>query len=210
MALPSDVKIILGSSSATRQAILKEMGYDFVVVSADIDERLIRREKPEDLVMALAEAKAQAILAKLAASPATDLSQNSQTTLLITADQVVVHEGNIREKPRTVEEARIFIEGYSRSPASTVGAVLVTNLTTGATKGGVDRAEIYFHPIPDQVISTLIEEGSVFWAAGGLLVEHPLVSPLVDAMVGSIDSVMGLPKDLTTTLINEALQTNNQ
>ncbi|CAM6099792.1 unnamed protein product [Calypogeia fissa] len=210
MALPSDVKIILGSSSATRQAILKEMGYDFVVVSADIDERLIRREKPEDLVMALAEAKAKAILAKLAASPATDLSQNSQTTLLITADQVVVHEGNIREKPRTVEEARLFIEGYSRSPASTVGAVLVTNLTTGATKGAVDRAEIYFHPIPDQVISALIEEGTVFWAAGGLLVEHPLVSPLVNAMVGSIDSVMGLPKDLTTTLINEALQTNNQ
>ncbi|KAG6546730.1 hypothetical protein Mapa_011919 [Marchantia paleacea] len=204
MGLHANVKIILGSSSQTRRGIMKEMGLEFEILTADIDESSIRREKPEDLVMALAEAKALAILARLAANESN--SGSAQQTLLITADQVVVHEGNILEKPRTSEEARRFIEGYSRSPAKTVGAVLVTNLSTGVSKGGVDTAEIYFHNIPEHVITTLIEEGSVFWAAGGLLVEHPLVSPLVNAMVGTIDSVMGLPKELTLRLMDEVVE----
>ncbi|KAI3992375.1 hypothetical protein MKX01_031538, partial [Papaver californicum] len=50
-------KIILGSSSKSRKDILTEMGYDFTIMTADIDEKEIRMEKPEDLVMALAEAK---------------------------------------------------------------------------------------------------------------------------------------------------------
>jgi predicted house-cleaning NTP pyrophosphatase (Maf/HAM1 superfamily) len=51
-----------------------------------------------------------------------------------------------------------------------------------------------------------IEEGDVFYVAGGLLVEHPLTSPLVEAIVGTIDSVMGLPKSLTEKLIKESLE----
>jgi septum formation protein len=86
-----------------------------------------------------------------------------------------------------------------------VGAVVVKNLTTGVSVSGVDKTEVYFHPIPEEVVEALVAEGEVFYAAGGLLVEHPLVSPLVEAMVGSIDSVMGLPKDLTISLIAKAL-----
>lgn len=196
--------IILGSASAARQSILREMGFNFTVMIADIDERAIRRENPEDLVIALAEAKAEAIISKIAnLKSGSEIS--SEPLLLITADQVVVHEGVIREKPSSEEEARLFIKGYSRAPACTVGSVMVTNLKTGLKKVGWDKAEVYFHPIPDDVVESLIKEGTVFKVAGGLLVEHPLTSPLVEAMVGSIDSVMGLPKDLTRALINEVL-----
>jgi len=200
----SSLKIILGSASAARQSILREMGFNFTVMIADIDERAIRRENPEDLVIALAEAKAEAIISKIAnLKSGSEIS--SEPLLLITADQVVVHEGVIREKPSSEEEARLFIKGYSRAPACTVGSVMVTNLKTGLKKVGWDKAEVYFHPIPDDVVESLIKEGTVFKVAGGLLVEHPLTSPLVEAMVGSIDSVMGLPKDLTRALINEVL-----
>lgn len=203
-------RIILGSASQTRQSILKEMGYkDFEVITADIDESAIRADAAEDLVTLLASAKAEAILAKITNNPAfkkrSDSSSDERPILLITADQVVVHEGVILEKPKSADEARRFIRGYGRAPASTVGAVLVTNLTTGVRVGGVDKTEVYFHAIPEEVIEALVEEGSVFWAAGGLLVEHPLVSPLVEAMVGSLDSVMGLPKALTHSLIAKAL-----
>uniref|UniRef100_A0A2P2KVP8 Maf-like protein DDB_G0281937 n=1 Tax=Rhizophora mucronata TaxID=61149 RepID=A0A2P2KVP8_RHIMU len=51
------MQLILGSSSKARQKILAEMGYEFTVMTADIDEKCIRKEKPEELVMALAEAK---------------------------------------------------------------------------------------------------------------------------------------------------------
>ncbi|MQL84268.1 hypothetical protein Taro_016781 [Colocasia esculenta] len=170
--------------------------------TADIDEKSIRKEKPEELVMVLAEAKADAIMSKLKAS---NCEEHEEPTLLITADQVVVHGEVIREKPSSKDEARQFIKGYSGGHAATVGSVVVTNLKTGVRRGGWDKAEIYFHAIPDEVVESLIEEGTVLYVAGGLMVEHPLTSPFVNAVVGTIDSVMGLSKDLTQKLIQEVL-----
>uniref|UniRef100_J3MFV5 Maf-like protein n=2 Tax=Oryza brachyantha TaxID=4533 RepID=J3MFV5_ORYBR len=207
MAASSSLRLILGSSSSSRRQILSEMGYKFTLLSADIDEKEIRKEKPEELVVALAHAKADAIMEKLQNNGMMkEILDSQESTLLITADQVVVHDGVIREKPSTPEEARKFIKGYSESHAATIGSVLVTNVKSGARKEGWDKAEVYFHKIPDEVVESLIEEGNVFYVAGGLLVEHPLTSPLVEAIVGTIDSVMGLPKSLTEKLIKESLE----
>ncbi|KAG2724854.1 hypothetical protein I3760_01G037700 [Carya illinoinensis] len=157
--------------------------------SADIDEKVIRREKPADLVMALAEAKADAIVSRLKSTAQFEVEAHS--TLLITADTVVVYEGIIREKPSSKEEAREFIKGYSGGQAEVVGSVLVTNLKTGKRKGGWDRAEI--------------NEGFTLNVAGGLMLEHPMTLPFVEAVVGTTDTVMGLPKALTEKCILEAL-----
>ncbi|CAI0436169.1 unnamed protein product [Linum tenue] len=226
------MQVILGSASIARKTILAEMGYQFTVMTADIDEKAIRKEKPEELVMALAEAKADAIVAKLQSInnlekiaeaetsvlvaadtaeailerlPIGDYAQRAEPTLLITTDQVVVYDGAIREKPSNEEEARQFMKDYSGGHAATVGSVVVTNLKTGLRKGGWDRVEIHFHEIPDEVIEKLVEEGIVLKAAGGLIIEHPLIVPFVKQVVGTTDSVMGLPKALTEKLLKEVL-----
>ncbi|CAI9757844.1 unnamed protein product [Fraxinus pennsylvanica] len=196
-------QIILGSSSMARRQILTEMGYEFTIMSADIDEKSIRKEKPEDLVMALAEAKAEAIMSRLAITD--HLKELTCSTLLITADTVVVYEGIIREKPSSREEARQFIKDYSGGSARVVGSVLVTNLVTGSREGGWESAEVYFHAIPDDIIDSLLEEGIILNVAGGLMLEHPLTLPLVDTVIGTCDCVMGLSKTLTEELIQEAL-----
>ncbi|XP_062101245.1 uncharacterized protein LOC133807103 isoform X4 [Humulus lupulus] len=198
----SPFKIILGSSSVARRKILAEMGYDFAIMTADIDEKSIRKEIPEELVVALAEAKAAAILPRI---PTGDYINAVEPTLLITADQVVVYEGVIREKPSSKEEARKFMKDYSGGQAATVSSVFVSNLKTGFRKGDWDRVEIHFHEIPDDVIEKLIDEGTVLYVAGGLIIEHPLILPLVKKVVGTTDSVMGLPKALTERLLKEAL-----
>ncbi|XP_062019172.1 uncharacterized protein LOC133735751 isoform X1 [Rosa rugosa] len=229
-------KIILGSSSIARRKILAEMGYEFTLMTADIDEKSIRKEKPEELVMVLAQAKADAIISKIQTThskekdaeptiviaadtlmetsqaeairpklPVDDYVKDAEPTLLITSDQVVVYEGAVREKPSSKEEARQFLKDYSGGHAATVGSVLVTNLKTGFSKGEWDRVEIYFHEIPDEAIEKLIEEGTVLKVAGGLIIEHPLILPFVKEVVGTTDSVMGLPKDITERLLKEAL-----
>ncbi|XP_057498987.1 uncharacterized protein LOC130783411 isoform X1 [Actinidia eriantha] len=198
----SSFKVILGSSSMARRQILAEMGYEFEIVTADIDEKSIRMENPEELVIALAQAKADAIISRL---EITSHLEDALPTLLITADTVVVYEGIIREKPSSKEEARQFIRGYSGGHAAVVGSVLVTNLHTGIRKGGWDRAEVYFHDIPNEVIDSLVEERIMLNVAGGLMLEHPLTLPFVDMVVGTGDCVMGLPKTLTEKLIQEAL-----
>ncbi|KAJ8762320.1 hypothetical protein K2173_007477 [Erythroxylum novogranatense] len=199
----SSYKVILGSSSTARRKILSDMGYDFTVMTADIDEKNIRKEKPEELVMALAEAKADAIVAKLRSVD--NQGKDDEPTILIAADTVVVYGGAIREKPSSEEEARQFMKDYSGGHAATVGSVLVTNLKTGLRKGGWDQVEIYFHEIPDEVIEKLVAEGIVLRTAGGLIIEHPLILPYVKEVVGTTDSVMGLPKALTQKLMEEAL-----
>uniref|UniRef100_A0A0D9XT00 Maf-like protein n=1 Tax=Leersia perrieri TaxID=77586 RepID=A0A0D9XT00_9ORYZ len=154
-ANPQPFKLILGSSSVARKHILTEMGLQFEVMTADIDEKSIRREDPDELVTVLAEAKADAIISRL--NIADYQKEGDLPTLLITSDIVVVHEGIIREKPTTKEEARQFLNGYSGGHVSTVGSVVVTNLTTGKRFGSLDKAEVYFHDIPDEVIENLNE-----------------------------------------------------
>ncbi|KAA8537622.1 hypothetical protein F0562_027230 [Nyssa sinensis] len=150
-------KIILGSSSVARRKILAEMGYEFTIM-----------EEPEELVMALAEAKADAIISKL--QTIDNQEKDVKPTLLVAADTVVVYEGMIREKPSSHEEARQFIKGYS----------------------GRHTATIYFHDIPDQVIDNLIEEGIVLNVAGGLIIEHPLILPYVKQVQTFISVAGGL------------------
>ncbi|ESQ44805.1 hypothetical protein EUTSA_v10003272mg [Eutrema salsugineum] len=195
-------KLILGSASIARRKVLSDMGYQFTLMSADIDEKSIRMEKPEDLVLALAEAKAEAIMQRI---PDDDSIQEDKSTLLVTCDQVVVYEDTIREKPSSVEEAREYIRGYSKGHTATVSSVVVTNLKTGFRKGGVDRVEIYFNEIPEEIIDKLIEDGMVLKVAGALVIEHPLILPCVKEVVGTTDSVMGLPKELTEKLLKEVL-----
>ncbi|PRQ27043.1 putative inosine triphosphate pyrophosphatase [Rosa chinensis] len=198
-------KIILGSSSNARRKILAEMGYEFTLMTADIDEKSIRKEKPEELVMVLAQAKADAIISKIQTTHSKEKDAEPEPTIVIAADTVVVYEGAVREKPSSKEEARQFLKDYSGGHAATVGSVLVTNLKTGFSKGEWDRVEIYFHEIPDEAIEKLIEEGTVLKVAGGLIIEHPLILPFVKEVVGTTDSVMGLPKDITERLLKEAL-----
>ena len=91
------MKIILGSKSKGRKRMLEEMGIEFEVMVADINEKAIRFDDPKELVLALARAKAEVLKQKI-----------PEPTILITSDQVVVWEGKIREKPENEKEARFF------------------------------------------------------------------------------------------------------
>jgi len=130
-----------------------------------------------------------------------------ETVLLVTSDQVVVHEGKILEKPESADEARSFIKGYGSSPCSTVGCTAVTNLRSGKRCQVVDIASIFFDPIPDSVIEDMLsdEDPMVFKCAGGLMVEDPRIQPYLVKIEGGMDSVMGMGKRVTRGLLNDAL-----
>ena len=154
------MKIILGSASECRKIVMQELGYDFEVMRADIDEKAIRRDAPEELVMAVANAKADALVARM-----------SEPALLITSDQVILCEGELREKPRDEKEARRFLQSYSSNPAHAVGAVCVTNTETGKRASGMQKSTIYFKPLPDNFIESFIKSGKSFKYAGGFPVQ---------------------------------------
>lgn len=184
------MKIILGSQSRGRKAVLEKMGYDFEVMPADIDEKAIRFEDPAVLTLALANAKADALLPKI-----------KEPAILITSDQVVVCNGKILEKPNDEKEAQENLEMYALHPAETVASVVVVNTSSGKRAGGTDIAKIWFFPIPEKVINEYIATKDPFLHAGSFDHEHPLLAPYVKSIEGEPESITGLPKKLTEELI---------
>ena len=184
------MKIILGSASKQRKMVLERWGHAFGVMIADIDEKAIRFDDPKKLTMALALAKAEVLRLRI-----------KEPALLITADQVVLCNGEILEKPESPEQARRFLKGYAKYPAQPVNAVVVTNTETGAQAGENDENTVYFRAFPDDVIEQLIAQGNIFRQAGSFSLEDPLVAPYVERIVGTLDSVEGLPKEITERLM---------
>jgi len=187
------MKIILGSASKQRKGVLEKMGYVFEVMTADIDEKAVRDTDPRKLTMALAKAKAEALRSRI-----------KEPALLITADQVVVCNGKILEKPENAEQARSFLRGYAYYPAQPTNSIVVTNTETGVQVGGSDENTVYLHPLPEDVIEQLIAEGNVFSWAGAYALIDPLIIPYIDRIEGSIDSAEGLPRELTERFLKEA------
>lgn len=196
--------IILGSGSFTRKQILSEAGVSYTVVKADIDERGIGNrdsgDNAHELVLLLANAKADAILRRIG----TD--DNMKGKVLLTADQVVVCDNKILEKPITEEITRSYIKMYGSHPCSTVGSIVLTDISSGKRVSGVDSATILFDEIPQTVVNDLIAEGTVMQCAGGLMIEHPLVKKYIKRIDGSIDSVMGLSLNLYYDLSKQLLK----
>lgn len=185
---------------------------------------------PRELVLLLAHAKMDHLCGELAAGRCDgDLpggvggGGGTEGWILLTGDQVVTCRGQILEKPESVEEAEHFLGLYGRSPPSTVGSCVIHHHPSGTRVAGVDTATIHFRPTvaahcpgsdgPDEdggtsrrvsLIGRLMEAGEpVMSCAGGLMIEHPLVLEHVERIDGTVDSVMGLSKDLVVRLLQE-------
>lgn len=90
--------IILASTSATRQTMLRNAGVEFNIVPPDVDERdLVRRHphwSPAETASSLAEAKAL------------DVSRRIPTATVVGADQVLALGLKLYSKPSSLEQCR--------------------------------------------------------------------------------------------------------
>lgn len=191
------MRIILGSQSAFRRALAEQLADNIELMSADIDEKAIRSGDYEELPLLLAHAKADALLPRI-----------DGEALLITSDQVVVWRDELREKPESREQAAEYLRSYSVHPAQTNTAVVVTNTATGKRYEGLDIAKAWYRPIPEEVIEQLLDEDKVTSAAGGFRIEDPLLKRYLERFEGAMDSVMGLPLDLTRSLLGRARESS--
>lgn len=186
------MNLILGSQSIYRQKRLLEAGYGFVTMSADIDEKSIRSANYKELPLLIARAKTEALLPKI-----------KEDSILITSDIIVVCNGEIREKPDSIEQAYRFLKSYSLYPAQTYDAIVVVNAKTHKRAEGVDEATVYFKKIPDEVIHTLIEKEMTMRVAGGFTIDDPLLRQYVEHIEGAEDSVLGLPLKMVEKFMEE-------
>ena len=171
------------------------MGYKFKVMPSEFDEKSIRTKDPEQLTILLANAKAD-LLSK----------QIKQPTILVTTDQVVCQNGKIIEKPKNELEAIKFFRCYSNSSAKNITAVVVTNTKSGKRFQSVDVTKIWFNTITEKKIQELIKDKKYLLLAGGFTVDDPVFKSCIKKIEGTVESILGLPKDVTADLINQAVQ----
>lgn len=184
------MKIILGSSSKFRQRVFSKVTPDFTSLAPDFDEKSIRDPDSKQLTIKLAHAKADSLVLQV-----------HEPSLLVTADQVVVINGEIREKPIDEEQARAFLRSYNEQPVQVVNGVVVTNTQTGKRVGGNDVVNLHFKTIPEEIINQLIAEGEVLHCGGALKAEHPALQPYLLERQGSDESLQGVPIELIKQLI---------
>ena len=204
--------LLLGSASFTRKLILKEMGVPFHILVRPIDEKSLgdrSQDAPAHLVLTIAQAKMNHLVREIQAGNCRDDLPPDKTNswVVLTGDQVVTCNGEILEKPESVQQAKEFVGQYSQHPPSTVGSCVLTHLPSGIQVAGVDTATIYFRPnLPsDDLVDRLLRDDNapILSCAGGLMVEHPLVREYIERIDGTEDSVMGLSKDLVLKLLKE-------
>jgi len=195
--------VLLGSSSKWRaqlvQAALPD-GFQLCPerLSPDIDEKAIRRDDPSEMVVAIAQAKTTRLLEML--------EDREKPDLLICCDQVIVFNGQIREKPENEAQAKQHLLSYGdkQIPAICISGVVITNVKSGFRCFGVDIATQSFEKMPEEIADQLLAKGDIMYCAGSFVAEDPLLEPYLGDRQGEFESIQGMPIQLTKTLLLEA------
>ncbi len=108
-------RLILASGSAVRAKMLRDVGLDFEVIPADIDEEILQNSgaPPRDIALELSKAKALHI------------AKQYPDALVIGADQVLGFEGDILSKALGRDEAIAKLRRLKGKAHSLISAVTV-------------------------------------------------------------------------------------
>ena len=184
-------KIVLGSTSIYRKALLEKLNLSFDCIKPKVDETPLLNESPEALVTRLAEAKAKAAGSTIA------------NALVIGSDQVAIHQGEILGKPHTVENAIKQLTRFSGQSVTFLTGLCVFDSQSGEKKTIVEPFTVYFRVLSQQAISNYVHAEMPLNCAGSFKSEG-LGICLFEKLVGDDpNSLIGLPLIQLTKLLQQ-------
>jgi septum formation protein len=172
--------LVLASRSPRRSEILRQAGIPFTVRAAEVDETPLPREKPEEYVQRLAEAKAIAV----SAGPG---------DIVLGADTTVVIDGQMLGKPDDSADARRMLALLSGRRHEVVtgiclkrGAELVRDWAA---------TQVWFSTMTAAEIDEYVAAGEPMDKAGAYAIQG-LASKFIEKIEGCYFNVVGLPISL--------------
>ena len=103
---PQDPSFILASHSPRRLELSQRIGFEPVVFGSDVPEEKADDESPVEYARRLAQAKARDVAA-------THADNDELPGWILSADTIVVHGGDVLEKPVDAEDARRMLASMS-------------------------------------------------------------------------------------------------
>lgn len=197
-------RIILASGSPRRQQLLRDLGLNFEIITADIDETPRPNEDPLVLVQRLAESKAETV--------AKQQVQRGQPCLIIAADTMVAHDGALLGKPIDRDHARELLLQLRSQIHQVHSALSMVRLERDGAfsqqQTKINSSDIFMREYSDAEIDAYIASGDPMDKAGAYAIQHPTFAP-AQRLSGCISGVMGLALiDLTTMLAEFGIETN--
>lgn len=176
-------KIILASKSPRRQELLKGLDIEFEIRTKDVDEDYPPEINIHLVPEFLAELKANAFI--------DDLKENE---IVITADTIVIHKGDILEKPKNRDEAIAMVARLAHSTHSVLTGVSI--ISQAKKEVFVDQTEVTFCQLSQAEIEYYIDKYKPYDKAGSYGVQEWIGYIAIDKLQGSYFNVMGLPLHL--------------
>lgn len=178
--------IILASASPRRAELLQQIGLNFSVLPADIDETPEPDETPEHYVERLAREKALAV------------AESSPECLVLGSDTSVVLDGRILGKPTDPADARKTLARLSGATHQVMTAVALA--TDGQCQSVLVTTEVCFRQLSAAEIEAYVASGEPMDKAGSYGIQG-LGGIFVNELRGSYSAVVGLPLQETAALL---------
>lgn len=183
LVLEHDKKIVLASASPRRRRMFEDMGIDFEVVPADIDEAALPDEGPVEFATRAAGEKGLSV--------ATRLKGEGRTPWIVSADTVVVLDGEILTKPLDPTDAGRMMRKLSGRTHTVVTGWAVGRFTDRWISQHAET-RVTFHRLSDAEIEGYVRTGEGMDKAGAYAIQE-VGSYLVDRIDGDYFNVVGLP-----------------
>ena len=175
------MRLILASTSPRRAQILRDAGLVFSIISSAVDETPIPGEAPGELVLRLANAKAELVAAR-SVGPA----------IVVAADTVVVLEGQILGKPRSTDDARHMLEKLSGRTHSVVTGVSLIRLPDVEQRSFVETTLVHFDRLSANEITRYLATEEPHDKAGAYAIQGR-GGRYIPRIEGCYYNVVGLP-----------------
>ncbi len=184
------MKLILASQSVQRKKIMNELGLNFKIIPAHIDEHHSGYKRPHKIVQSIALRKAQAI------------SKKHPNSWVVGADTIVVKPNRtILLKPKSKQEAKEVIMSYSQSHCDVYTGLAVTHGREGKWVG-YEKTRIHFFQMDEKEIDHYLEKGNWGQSSGSLSIEE--VEHWVKKIEGSYSNILGLPSNQLKKVLKKA------
>jgi len=171
--------LILASSSPRRQFLMKEAGYEFKIVSPEVDESFPSTMAVEEVPTFLAKKKAAV------------LRDQITNEIVVASDTVVILNGQIMNKPLSHQEAFEMLSQLSGKTHIVVTGVCLLSKEKEAVFD--DRTEVTFKKLTEAEINFYIEHFKPFDKAGAYGAQDWIGMVAIEKINGSYFTVMGLP-----------------
>lgn len=199
------MKLILASKSPRRREILKNLGYDFEVITADTNENSDIKN-PSELVTELSKRKALAVAEAVKKSFVDSVSsaQNklSDERIIIACDTVVSTDTEILGKPKDEKDARRMLFELSDNMHSVYSGICLIKGEKQLT--GYCKTDVYFDKLTDNDIDWYISQNEWDDKAGAYGIQGK-ASVFIKKIDGDYFNVVGLPVNLLYNMLKEIL-----